>query len=142
MTQNHTQQGAKLLVAILDRGRALAAAGLCGQCMPHTILPARGTANSELLDYLGLARNAKEILLVLLAPGAGGMVVAKYCAKVGVAAAGPRHCADSAAVWCKQPRHAVGAAGGGYHTADGRAENNERKTALRFNFGSGERGYD
>ncbi len=82
MTQNQPQQGAKLLVAILDKGRALGAAGLCGQCVPHTILPARGTANSELLDYLGLARNAKEVLLVLLAPDAGGTVLQNLAQKL------------------------------------------------------------
>ena len=60
----------RLLVTILDRGRGDRAAELFASYgLPlHYAVPGRGTANSELLDYLGLGETEKDVLLTL-APG-------------------------------------------------------------------------
>lgn len=61
----------KLLVTILDRGRGsravelYAAAGI----RHHCALPGLGTANSDLLDYLGLGETGKDVILTLLPEG-------------------------------------------------------------------------
>lgn len=71
MSEGKRRQGACLMVAIVDRGKGEKAAALCGgEKAPHTICPARGTANSEMLDVLGLARTSKDLVLGLLPPGA------------------------------------------------------------------------
>lgn len=71
MSEEKRRPGACLMVAIVDRGKGEKAALLCGgRRAPHTICPAQGTANSEILDVLGLARTSKDLVLGLLPPGA------------------------------------------------------------------------
>ena len=51
----HTDHAVKLLVAVVDRGQGEHAAALLkqGGALYHLICLGRGTANSEILDYLG-----------------------------------------------------------------------------------------
>ena len=71
MSEEKRRPGACLMVAIVDRGKGEKAALLCGgRRAPHTICPAQGTVNSEILDVLGLARTSKDLVLGLLPPGA------------------------------------------------------------------------
>lgn len=60
----------KLIVTILDRGRGERAAELFRRygLRLHYAAPGRGTANSELLDLLGLGETEKDVVLTL-APG-------------------------------------------------------------------------
>lgn len=60
----------RLLVTVLDRGRGERAIELFDSYgLPlHYAVPGRGTANSELLDYLGLGETEKDVVLTL-APG-------------------------------------------------------------------------
>ena len=61
----------RLMVIILDRGRGARAAELFASYgLPfHYAMPGRGTANSELLDYLGLGETEKDVVFSLV-PGA------------------------------------------------------------------------
>lgn len=80
---------ASLLVAIVDRGRGERAALLCGGAQaPHLICAARGTANSEILDLLGLARTAKEVMIGLLPPFAAHTALQLLAAGLGLARPG------------------------------------------------------
>lgn len=60
----------RLMVTILDRGRGERAAELFHSygLRLHYAAPGRGTANSELLDLLGLGETEKDVVLTLL-PG-------------------------------------------------------------------------
>ena len=60
----------RLMAIILDRGRGSRAAELfAGYGLPlHYGTPGRGTANSELLDYLGLGETEKDVVFSLV-PG-------------------------------------------------------------------------
>ena len=60
----------RLMVIILDRGKGARAAGLFASYgLPlHYGTPGRGTANSELLDYLGLGETEKDVVFSLV-PG-------------------------------------------------------------------------
>lgn len=62
------QSRIKLMVTILDRGRGRTGGGaLCGRRTPAALRHAgQGTANSDILDYLGLGETEKDVLLTLL----------------------------------------------------------------------------
>ena len=64
------QSRIKLMVTILDRGRGARAVELFAGAgiRQHYATPGRGTANSDILDYLGLGETEKDVLLTLL-PG-------------------------------------------------------------------------
>ena len=55
----------KLLVTIVDRGKGEKVVNICKKqgCMFHMIYLGYGTANSDLLDFLGLGNTAKDIVL-------------------------------------------------------------------------------
>lgn len=57
----------RLMVIVLDRGKGVRAAELFAGCgLPfHYGTPGRGTANSELLDYLGLGDTEKDVVFTL-----------------------------------------------------------------------------
>lgn len=61
----------KLMVTILDKGRSVRATELfsqVGACRHFAIL-GTGTANSDILDYLGLGETEKDVVLTLLPEG-------------------------------------------------------------------------
>lgn len=62
------QSRIKLMVTILDRGRGARAVELFAGAglRQHYATPGRGTANSDILDYLGLGETEKDVLLTLL----------------------------------------------------------------------------
>ena len=61
------QSRIKLMVTILDRGRGARAVELFAGAgiRQHYATPGRGTANSDILDYLGLGETEKDVLLTL-----------------------------------------------------------------------------
>lgn len=65
-----TDHAVKLLVAVVDRGQGEHAAALLkqGGALYQLICLGRGTANSEILDYLGLGESEKMILLATAGP--------------------------------------------------------------------------
>lgn len=68
----HTGRAIKLLIAVVDRSQGEQAAGLleaAGTCFRLVCL-GRGTANSEILDYLGLGESEKAILIATAGPEA------------------------------------------------------------------------
>ena len=65
----------KLMITIVDRDKTaraaemFAAAGVGADAMLHYAAPAMGTANSDLLDYLGLGETGKSFILSLVPQG-------------------------------------------------------------------------
>ena len=62
-----TQERVACLIAVVDRGNGAAAAELFQSlgAPVHFACPGRGTANSDMLDYLGLGETEKDVVLTL-----------------------------------------------------------------------------
>lgn len=85
-----TQERVQCLVAIVDRGRGETAAELFQSlgAPVHFACPGRGTANSDMLDYLGLGETEKDVVFTLTTQSSARLLVKAAVKKLQLSSAG------------------------------------------------------
>ncbi len=88
--QKSAHKKIKLLITIVDRGRGKDVIRLCQteKSTYHLSFMGRGTANSEILDYLGLGETEKDIVMSVVLEERAGAVIDKLSREFGLAKAG------------------------------------------------------